>query len=178
MLSPPHPELWSHSLFIGNVDVFSFLFFCLDTDESNFSSVSFGHILLSLYCSHHRNHAFQVHLVYTMLWVIETSEAHMKPNQTKTINAKASRHRCKTLCAFPLSETVCKPRATLLGSVFDLRRCSECEKQSRAACLNTLVKEISYLFHILAIWQPACGCKAMQMTAMCRQRGFVHELLL
>lgn len=37
--------------------------------------------------------------------------------------------------------------------VLDLWRCSECEKQSRAACLNRLVKEISYLFHILAIWQ-------------------------
>lgn len=119
--------------------------------------------------SHRRNHAFQVHLVRT--WPQGGSirnilgSLEIKPNKNRNNSSgvigqlKQANPSVKTLGAFCLCSLLLW---TLLSSLkaqnyaawlcfWFMAPRRECEKWSIVACLNILVKEISYVFRILAI---------------------------
>lgn len=108
---------------------------------------------------------------YTTPRASETSEANMKPNQTKTeLNLPVLRAGERYVVPFAVQSHLMswfKLQTDFKAADYVSHFCfwftalqPECEKWSGAACLNRLGEEISYQFHIVTIWQSASGCRA------------------
>lgn len=76
------------------------------------------------------------------------------------------------------SKIVWKRRAMLLSSVLDLWYCSESVRSGTELPVWTdWWKRSAICSNILAMWQSACGWKAMQMTARCGPSRCLLQLL-